>query len=115
MIEILIEILIDILIEILIEILVVDLTLRLRFDTNACSFQCLVKRRFASEAGVISNYYMEDSSESLIFCHFAKSLSDNKYVLAPKLGVTRVRQQIRPSDVDGCVEKNVGHDFGGVQ
>tara|TARA_B110000091_G_scaffold206803_1_gene244149 strand:+ start:181 stop:1293 length:1113 start_codon:yes stop_codon:yes gene_type:complete len=48
-----------------------------------------VKRRFASEAGVISNYYMEDSSESLIFCHFAKSLADNKYDQVTSMDILR--------------------------
>ena len=49
-----------------------------------------VKRRFASEAGVISNYYVEDSSDSLIFCHFAKTLSDDKYDLVTNMDVLRL-------------------------
>jgi hypothetical protein len=38
-----------------------------------------VKKRFPGDAGVISNYYAPNSTESLIFCHFAQSLQDNKY------------------------------------
>ena len=48
-----------------------------------------VKKRFASEAGVISNYYIEDSSESLIFCHFAQSLQDNKYDQVQSMEILR--------------------------
>ena len=47
-----------------------------------------VKRRFASDAGVISNYYSQDG-ESLIFCHFAKSLSDNKYDQVTSMDILR--------------------------
>ena len=38
-----------------------------------------VKKRFPGEAGAISNFYSDENDDQLIFCHFAKTLQDNKY------------------------------------